>query len=249
MNEDLDFLDPFFLGPAAENGQLLEDLVVEFLRDHVHWRRSFHPEDGRRIAPSASTRPDYLEFQARIRTELYSLSAELKQAVPFFHPRYVGHMSSDLLLAGLVARMVTTLYNPNNVSEEAAPVTLDKELAVGEQLAQMFGYSVDESCEPCAWGHLTSGGTVANYEALWNLRSVKFYGVALQTGAAACGFDPDGVGPARQRLSAYSKWELLNLSVDATIELRRNVARMARARMNRRHFHDFVQSVRGQREA
>ena len=219
MNEDLDFLDPFFLGPAAENGQLLEDLVVEFLRDHVHWRRSFHPEDGRRIAPSASTRPDYLEFQARIRTELYSLSAELKQAVPFFHPRYVGHMSSDLLLAGLVARMVTTLYNPNNVSEEAAPVTLDKELAVGEQLAQMFGYSVDESCEPCAWGHLTSGGTVANYEALWNLRSVKFYGVALQTGAAACGFDPDGVGPARQRLSAYSKWELLNLSVDATIEL------------------------------
>jgi len=139
---------------------------VEFLRDHVHWRRSFHPEDGRRIAPSASTRPDYLEFQARIRTELYSLSAELKQAVPFFHPRYVGPMNSDLLLAGLVARMATTLYNPDNVSEEAAQIALDKELAVGEQLAQMFGYSVDESCEPCAWRHLTSGGTVANYEGL-----------------------------------------------------------------------------------
>lgn len=30
-------------------------------------------------------------------------------------------MSSDLLLPGLVAKILTTLYNPNNVSEEAAP--------------------------------------------------------------------------------------------------------------------------------
>ena len=247
MNEDLDFLDPFFLGPAAENAELLEELIVEFLRDHVYWRRNFHPEDGQRIASSARTRPDYVEFQARLRTELYALSAELKQALPSFHPRYVGHMSSDLLIAGLVARIVTTLYNPNNVAEETAPVTLDMELEVGEQLARMIGYRVDENREPCAWGHLTSGGTVANYEALWNLRSVKFYGIALQAGAAACGFDPDGVGPAHKSLSTYSDWELLNLSVDSTIELRRTVGRQARTLMNRRDLHDFVHSVRGQR--
>ena len=164
--DDLRFLQPLFLGPAAENADLLESLLLEFLRDHTYWRRNFHPDDGLRISADAHFRPDFLETRARTRAALHELSAALKRAVPFFHPRYVGHMSADLLLPGLVAKLVTTLYNPNNVSEEAAPVTLDMELAAGRDLARMFGYAVDESCEPCAWGHLTSGGTVAEYEAL-----------------------------------------------------------------------------------
>ena len=134
-------------------------------------------------------RPPKYVFEARTRQELYRLSASLKRAVPLFHPRYVGHMSADLLLPGLIAQLVTTLYNPNNVSEEAAPVTLEMELQAGRQLARMFGFAVDEAAEPCAWGHLTSGGTVANYEALWNFRSLKFYGVALQTGARRAGVE------------------------------------------------------------
>lgn len=35
-------LDACFLGPYGENDTLLEKLLVEFLRDHVHWRRNFH---------------------------------------------------------------------------------------------------------------------------------------------------------------------------------------------------------------
>lgn len=220
---DLSFARPLFLGPAAENDQLLESLVVEFLRDHVFWRRNFHPEDGQRITPGAQQEPAFLDFQARTRKELYQLSAELKRAVPFFHPRYVGHMSSDLLLPGLVAKILTTLYNPNNVSEEAAPQTLEKELQVGEQLAAMFGYAVDDEATPCAWGHLTSGGTIANYEALWNFRSVKFYPLALQAGAREIGFDPVS-GPRRKPLLDYTKWELLNLTMQETIALRRELA-------------------------
>ena len=30
------------------------------------------------------------------------------------------------------------------------------------------------------WGHLTGGGTVANIEALWSARNLKFFPVALQ---------------------------------------------------------------------
>ncbi len=220
---DLSFVRPLFLGPAAENEDLLESLVVEFLRDHVYWRRNFHPEDGQRIDAGAKHDPDFLAFQARTRRELYQLSAELKRAVPFFHPRYVGHMSSDLLLPGVVAKILTTLYNPNNVSEEAAPQTLEKELQVGEQLARMLGFETDDAASPCAWGHLTSGGTVANYEALWNFRSVKFYPLALQAGAAEIGFDPV-VGPRQKALSSYTKWELLNLTMQETIALRRELA-------------------------
>lgn len=33
-------------------------------------------------------------------------------------------MASDLLLPGLAARILTLPYNPNNVSEDAAPVTV-----------------------------------------------------------------------------------------------------------------------------
>jgi len=246
MSDDLDFIQPFFLGPAAENDQLLESLVVEFLRDHAYWRRNFHPEDGLRVSALARIRPEFLEVQARIRSELYRLSADLKRNVPFFHPRYVGHMTGDLLLPGLVAKLVTTLYNPNNVSEEAAPVTLEMELQVGEQLARMFGYAIEPEAEPCAWGHLTSGGTVANYEALWNFRSVKFYALALQEGARTRGFDPV-VGPGEKPLLSYDKWELLNLSIDETIGLRREMVRILRAEASRTDFHAFSRAVRTER--
>ena len=39
-------LRSWFLGPRAENADLLERLVTEALRDHVFWRRNYHPEDG-----------------------------------------------------------------------------------------------------------------------------------------------------------------------------------------------------------
>jgi glutamate/tyrosine decarboxylase-like PLP-dependent enzyme len=245
--DPLDFVQPYFLGPAAENEELLESLVVEFLRDHAFWRRNFHPEDGQRISPRAQHEDHFLDFQDRMRAELYTLSAELKRAVPFFHPRYVGHMTGDLLLPGLVAKLLTTLYNPNNVSEEAAPVTLEKELEVGRQLARMFGYAVAEDREPCAWGHLTSGGTVANYEALWNFRSVRFYGIALREGAKAMAFEPGQVGPRAKRLSSYTDWELLNLSIDETIAIRRDVAAEARERFSRKEFATFAAAVRSER--
>lgn len=246
MSDDFDFVQPYFLGPAAENGDLFESLVVEFLRDHAFWRRNFHPEDGFRIHEGARNTPEFLAVQARMRSELHRLSAQLKRHVPFFHPRYVGHMTADLMIPGLVAKLITTLYNPNNVSEEAAPVTLEMELRAGEQLARMFGYNTDEDRDPCAWGHLTSGGTVANYEALWNFRSVKFYGLALQEGARQRDFNPE-VGPARKPLLDYTKWELLNLSMDQTIALRREMVEVLRGTVSRVAFHAFSQAVRQER--
>jgi hypothetical protein len=93
-------LDACFLGPYGENDTLLEKLVVEFLRDHVYWRRNFHPEDPPAISTHAAARPDYQVFEARLRRELHQLSASLKKSVPFHSPRYLGHMVSDLLIPG-----------------------------------------------------------------------------------------------------------------------------------------------------
>ena len=177
-------IDACFLGPYGENDTLLEKLVVEFLRDHVYWRRNFHPEDPPAISTAAAQHPEYLAFEARMRRELHQLSAALKKSVPFHSPRYIGHMASDLLLPGLAAQILTLPYNPNNVSEDAAPVTVELEVQVGLQLARMLGYVHDPARPDCAFGHLTSGGTVANYQALRLALALKAFPVALQAAGA-----------------------------------------------------------------
>ncbi|MHB8570093.1 MAG: pyridoxal phosphate-dependent decarboxylase family protein [Metallibacterium sp.] len=176
-------LYPCFLGPYGENDTLLERLVVEFLRDHVYWRRNLYPEDPPAIPTRAAQQPAFQEFEARLRRELHTLSASLKRSVPFHSPRYLGHMVSDLLLPGLVAQILALPYNPNNVSDEAAPVTIDLEIKVGLQLARLLGYVSDPEQDNCAFGHLTSGGTLANFQALRLALTLKCFPVALRAAA------------------------------------------------------------------
>jgi glutamate/tyrosine decarboxylase-like PLP-dependent enzyme len=209
----------FFLGAYGENNDFFEKTLIELLRDHVYWRRNFHPEDLPPIGTAEQYSRDYLDGLARTRTELHKLTASLKRSVPFFHPRYLGHMVSDLLMPGLIAQLVTTLYNPNNIVEDVAPVTVQIELEVGRQLATMLGFSTDAAREPCALGHLTSGGTVANDEALWLARAVKLYPLAVRDACEATGLWPD-VGVALQG----DDWALLNVSVERALELARRVA-------------------------
>lgn len=219
---DAKFLSPLFLGAYGENDEVFEKILLEFLRDHVYWRRNFQPDDAPRIATTAQNSPEYLDFVARMKQELHRLSARLKRSVPFFHPRYLGHMSSDLLLPGLIAQLVTTLYNPNNISYEAAPVTVDMELSVGLQLARMVGFPAEENDAAGAFGHLTSGGTLANYESLWLARNLRFYPLALKAASERTGFAFDGVGPEGKLLTDYRDWELFNLRNDEIVALRLN---------------------------
>lgn len=200
-------IHPCFLGPYGENDTLLEKLVVEFLRDHVYWRRNFHPEDPPAIPTGAAGEQAFREFEARMRRELHALSASLKRSVPFHSPRYIGHMVSDLLLPGLVAQFLTLPYNPNNVSPEGAPVTIDMELKVGLQLARMFGFVDDPARPDCAFGHLTSGGTLANFQALRLALATKAFPLALAAAA------PPGIALPRD------DWEAFNLPVPDALAL------------------------------
>src|SRR5690606_21362094 len=184
-------LHPCFLGPYGENDQLLESLVVEFLRDHVYWRRNLHPEDLPAIPTGANREPGYVAFEARLRRELHLLSAALKRSVPFHSPRYLGHMVSDLLIPGLAAQVLALPYNPNNVSADAAPITIDLELKAGLQLAAMIGWPADPGNDDCAFGHLTSGGTLANVQGLRLALALKAFPVALRAASVALPGLPD----------------------------------------------------------
>jgi hypothetical protein len=175
-------LGSVFLGPKGENADVFERLLLEAFRDHVFWRRNFHPEDGFLVQESEKHRPGYQQAIDSLSQELLGLLGELKAGVPFFSPRYIGHMSSDLTMASLIGYIATLLYNPNNVAAEASPVTTRMELEVAEQLARMVGYDAQRQ-----WGHLASGGTVANFEALWVARNVKYLPVAIRWAAEELG--------------------------------------------------------------
>ncbi|MEX0746970.1 MAG: aminotransferase class V-fold PLP-dependent enzyme [Rhodothermales bacterium] len=83
---------------------------------------------------------------------------------PFFHPHYAGQMLKPphpVAVAGYLAAM---LINPNNHALDGGPPTSEMEKDVVRRLGAMFGFPKD------SLGHLTSGGTVANMEALWVAR-------------------------------------------------------------------------------
>jgi glutamate/tyrosine decarboxylase-like PLP-dependent enzyme len=203
-----DALRAWFLGPRAENADLVERLVTEALRDHVFWRRNYHPEDGAVIRETDKRSPGYEEAVATLTQELMGLLAALKRDVPFFSGRYKGHMVFEQTIASQIGYFAAMLYNPNNVTTESSPVTTRLELDVAAELARMIGYDPAR-----AWGHLTSGGTVANFEALWIARNILYLPVAAALACRAMALDLEvrlpGGAPARVR--ELGLFELLNI--------------------------------------
>lgn len=165
----------YFLGPKSEQRAFLEDVLSLVVNDHVYWRRNFHPKDPPTLSFPDLNKAEADQFRETFYQELFSLISDLKLDVPFFSPRYMAHIISEPSLPGLVAYMATMFYNPNNVSYEASTVTIQYELEVGQQLAALFGFDPKRS-----FGHLTSGGTVANYESLWFHKAAKFLPVAMR---------------------------------------------------------------------
>lgn len=208
-------LRAWFLGPQAENAELLERLVIESLRDHVFWRRNYHPEDGFAVREIDKRQEGYEEAVATLTQELMGLLAELKRDVPFFSGRYKGHMIAEQTIASQIGYFATMLYNPNNIAVEISPVTTRLELEVAGQLARMIGYDASRS-----WGHLTSGGTIANFEALWLARSVRYLAVATAGAVTELGIElpvglPDGTTAS---IGELPLWGLLNVGNEATLD-------------------------------
>ena len=121
--------------------------------------------------------------------------------MPWFSPRYLGHMNSDTLMAANLGYMAAMLYNPNNVAYEGSPATGPLEIEVGTQLATMLGYDSARS-----WGHITCDGTIANYEGLWIARNLKTIPLAVKK------VRPELVG-------GKSDWQLLNMTPRDTLDL------------------------------
>lgn len=118
-------------------------------------------------------------------------------------PRYMGHMNADTLMISNLAYVMAMMYNPNNCAQESSPTTTVLEIEAGLDLCAMFGYDVQH-----AWGHITSGGTVANYEGLWVARNIKTLPLAIMQHPKS-----------QYLLKDKTEKELLNFSVSAVLDL------------------------------
>ncbi len=195
-------VNALFLGPKSENEAFFKDMLNFMINDHVEWRKYFHPNDEPYVSREEINSRDYQATLNRTLEALVDLTAKLQHSsMPWFSPRYLGHMANDTIMAADLGYMLSLLYNPNNCAYEASPATTPMEIEVGKQLAALMGYEPDR-----AWGHITSGGTVANYEGMWVARNLKSVPFALKEAMP-------------ELVEGMDDWTLSNLPSDQILDL------------------------------
>jgi len=97
---------------------------------------------------------------ARIPEVLGELAGRLGDNYPYFHPLYAGQMLKPPHPVARMAYALAMWINPNNHALDGGRATSRMEKEAVAELAAMFGF-------PDHLGHLASGGTMANLEALW----------------------------------------------------------------------------------
>lgn len=154
-------LKSFFLGPAAENSTWFGAEVQDILGSWFQLRRRQLGTDGRCITRADQRSTGYRERQARTERAVQDLMRRYANEIPKHSLRYLGHMSSEISIPGLLGHFIGTIHNPNLISSEVARVGAEiEEEAIGAMI-RAIGYDPKR-----ATGHFTSGGTIANFEAI-----------------------------------------------------------------------------------
>lgn len=106
---------------------------------------------------SAFSQPGCEERMAEV---LAQVAHRLGDNYPYFHPLYAGQMLKPPHPLARAAYALAMSINPNNHARDGGRASSEMEIEAVRQLAAMFGWTE-------FLGHLTSGGTFANLEALW----------------------------------------------------------------------------------
>jgi len=121
-----------------------------------------------KLAEGFANLPPYSESVDwnRASAALDELAGRLHENYPYDHPFYIGQMLKPPHPLARLAYALAMRLNPNNHALDGGRATsiMEKDCVAG--IAQMFGW-------PSALGHLTSGGTFANFEALWIARELN----------------------------------------------------------------------------
>jgi len=101
-----------------------------------------------------------------MRRVLLEVAERMQDNYPYFHSQYAGQMLKPPHAIARLAYSLAMYVNPNNhaLDGSRASSPMEKESVAG--IAGMFGWDRH-------LGHLTSGGTMANLEALWIAGQLK----------------------------------------------------------------------------
>jgi glutamate/tyrosine decarboxylase-like PLP-dependent enzyme len=113
-------------------------------------------EKGFSNLPDVSTPYD----REKLRSVLLDVATRMQDNYPYFHPQYAGQMLKPPHPLARTAYMLAMWVNPNNHALDGGRASSQMEKEAVAELAAMFGWTNH-------LGHLTSGGTMANLEALW----------------------------------------------------------------------------------
>ncbi len=130
-------------------------ILEKALRKLDDWRTQYGEEDLVGFSGSPKTSDIIDQLQKR-----------LQDNYPFHHPQYAGQMLKPPHPVAWISYCLAMTINPNNHALDGGPPTSEMEKEVVKQLGQMVGYGDN------LLGHLTSGGTVANLEALFVAREI-----------------------------------------------------------------------------
>lgn len=97
---------------------------------------------------------------ARLERVLLDVAERMRDNFPYFHPFYAGQMLKPPHPIARLAYALSLWINPNNHALDGGRASSIMEKEAVAELARMFGWSQH-------LGHLCSGGTMANLEALW----------------------------------------------------------------------------------
>ncbi|KAF8813146.1 PLP-dependent transferase [Phlegmacium glaucopus] len=228
-----DAVAAWFLGPHAENFDVLENIFRNVLYEQEKARTSYFPDDDNYITPSIKATNLFQKNISKLKYVINQLAPRLAQhSIPFWNPRYNGHMNMDTTMPGMAGYLMGMMYNPNNVATEASPLTTVLELHVGVQLCEMVGLNTNVTKKPVGWGHITCGGTVANLESMWAARNLKYYPLSLRLAMKTGGplefiadrfslptFQESSNSVVTKLLKDFSSWELLNIAPDVVLDI------------------------------
>ena len=93
----------WFIGPRAENHQLLRDLFEYVVDEHVSARKTLYSNDPDFVTTEMQEASTYKDSVETLWTDLKEVSNQLAtHSIPFYSPRYNGHMNMDTSLPGIV---------------------------------------------------------------------------------------------------------------------------------------------------
>ncbi|HST51101.1 MAG TPA: pyridoxal-dependent decarboxylase [Pyrinomonadaceae bacterium] len=219
---------------AAESSDSLRATTLDLPPDELHaMARAFQElalrcidaPDALPVFPETSAETVAKLFRSPLPSEGLSLSdiergcaGIIRQSRQNGHPRMFGYVASPASPVGVFASMLASALNANVTSWRSAPSATEVERTVVRWLAGMIGFAVAGSSQACG-GLLTSGGSMANLNALFVAHRAKAREFA-QSDSSAASHDSsrEGLWRAGAPMTIYAS-DQIHLSVPKAADI------------------------------